>query len=122
MRELKNRIPLWGAASLYIGAGVAHFLRPSALVTIVPPWVPDADAVVFWSGAFELIFGLGLLWARSRYISAIGIIGLLIAVFPANVQMAKDWIERAHPSAWVAVARLPLQGLLIFWAWKVRKR
>jgi uncharacterized membrane protein len=55
-----------------------------------------------------------------------GLIALLLAVFPANVQMLLDALARDASPAWIAglVARLPLQPLLILWVWRgaVRRR
>lgn len=118
---MKRYISVRAMAVIYIAAGIAHFVRPEGFVRIVPAWVPDAAAAVLWSGAAEVVLGIGLLWKRTRLFAAFGIMALLIAVFPANVKMATDWVTTGHPAAWVAIVRLPLQALLILWAWKVRK-
>lgn len=55
--------------------------------------------------------------------AACGIILLLIAVFPANVQMMINYREQRNPHLWITVVRLPLQLLLIYWAYLyARKR
>ena len=108
-------------ALLYTVAGTMHFVRPEVYVRIIPSWVPYPSAAVFLSGVAEIVFGVGLLFRSTRRLAAVGVIVLLIAVFPANVQMAATWVRDDHPAKWLSVARLPLQGFLIWWAWKVRK-
>lgn len=76
-------------------------------------------ALVFVSGVFEILGGIGLLYPFSRSFSAWGLIALFIAVFPANVNMAVNRIGfgRKPPATWLLWARLPLQGVLIGWAY-----
>ena len=100
-----------------MGAGFLHFVRPAPYLKIMPPYLPWHRALVYLSGAAEIAGGLGLLIPGLRKPAAWGLVALLIAVFPANVYMATDHIQmtvRPMP-AWVAWARLPLQGLLIWW-------
>jgi uncharacterized membrane protein len=101
----------------YIFAGVMHFAVPRQFEKIMPPYIPAHRLMVYLSGFFEILFGLGLLFEDTRSLSAIGIILLLIAVFPANLYMAQVFQQRKNPYTWVAYARLPLQLLLIYWAY-----
>ncbi len=60
---------------------------------------------------------------RTRRLAAWGIIALLIAVFPANVNMAVDRLPlgRRRLPDWALFARLPLQALVVAWAfWYTR--
>ncbi len=108
----------------YTIAGVMHFVVPKVYARIVPPQYPKPVALVYLSGITEIVLGIGVMIRRTRRISAWGIIALLVAVFPANVHMAMsdelpdavpDWAEDiARVGVWV---RLPLQGVLILWAW-----
>ena len=118
---MTKRWSVYAMAGVYIAAGVMHFARPQTYTRIIPAWVPDAQAAVLWSGVAEVVLGAGLLFRKTRYCSALGVIALLAAVFPANVQMTLDWWRVDHPAKWLAVLRLPLQSLLMWWAWKVRK-
>ena len=54
----------------------------------MPPYLPFHYAAVYISGFFEILFGLGLLFPKSRYYAAWGLILLLIAVYPANIYLA----------------------------------
>jgi len=90
---------LYAIALLFAAAGTAHFVWPGVFTRIVPPYLPAPRTLVYVSGAAELL----------------GAVGVLLAVFPANVHMA------LHPSAferipsWALYLRLPLQFVLIGW-------
>lgn len=118
MRGQRTELAL-GPALLFGTAGLLHFVVPSFFDQIVPPWVPNARVATLASGFFEIAGAVGLLMPRTRRAAALGLIALLVAVFPANVHMLQQ--AYAAPSAllwkgalWV---RLPLQALLIWWVW-----
>jgi uncharacterized membrane protein len=69
------------------------------------------------SGACEIVFGLLLIPDTTRSIAAWLIIVLLIAIFPANIQMSINFKRKNNPYFWITIVRLPLQFLLIWWAW-----
>ena len=73
--------------------------------------------LVYISGVCEIVFGLMLLFPQTRINAAWLIILLLIAVFPANIQMAVNFYQKSSAYLWVALLRLPVQLLLIWWAW-----
>ncbi|QCC49904.1 DoxX family protein [Halapricum salinum] len=105
----------------YVLAGVAHFLSPSMFARIVPPQLPRPRALVYLSGIAEIVLGVGVLFERTRNVSAWGIVALLVAVFPANVYMAtSDELDLPGPVGNVSDAalwaRLPLQAVLVAWA------
>jgi len=105
---------------IFVVGGVMHFLRPRVYLAIMPPWLPAAAALVFVSGVFEILGGIGVLVPATRVIAGWGLIALLFAVFPANVQMLLN-ARAAHASAStmaVLVARLPLQVLLVYWVFR----
>jgi uncharacterized membrane protein len=115
---------LWLMAIFYLGAGILHFVNPSFYVEIVPPYIPRHRQVVFLSGVAEVGLGLLLLPRGTRRVAAWGLIALLIAIFPANLHQAMHQVQPAHAPAWMGTPspaalwmRLPLQGVLILWAW-----
>lgn len=110
----------YALALLFVGAGVLHFLRPATYLAIMPPALPAPLALVYVSGFFELVGGLGLLPARTRRVAGWGLLALLVAVFPANVYMALIH-EQLHIPGWVAWGRLPLQLPLLWWVWRVMR-
>lgn len=87
----------------------------------MPPWLPYHTTLIFISGVFEILFALLLLFPSSRRIAAWGIIALLIAVFPANIQMMLNYFDENNAGLWIAVLRLPLQIVLIYWAYRYTK-
>ena len=104
-------------AAFYVLAGINHFLNPAVYLKIMPPYLPWHQFMVEASGVCEIALGLLLLVPRWTRWAAWGLIALLIAVFPANLHMA------AHPELYPEIppaalwARLPLQVVLIAWAW-----
>ena len=106
-------------AALMIAAGVTHFLSPRPYIRIVPAWLPAPAALVAISGACEILGGVGLRVPATRRWAAWGLVALLIAVFPANVNMALHRIPlgRKPLPPWMLWARLPLQAVLVAWAW-----
>jgi len=88
----------------------------------MPPWLPAHDLLIQISGWAEILLGLLLLPVQTRRWAAWGIIVLLIAVFPANVQMMLNYRQEHHPGMWIAVLRLPIQLLLIRWAYHYVKK
>lgn len=115
-------------ASLFVAAGLAHFAVPSVFEAIVPPWLPrwlpSPRALVYLSGAAELVGGLGVLVPSVRVVVGWGLLALLIAVFPANVHMLREALANGSPMWWVAAltVRLPLQALLLWWVWRLTVR
>lgn len=116
-----NRISRYLMVLLYLAAGLNHVINPEMYRKIMPPWLPWHKELVFLSGLCEIILALLLLPTLTRRIAAWGIIILLIAVFPANIQMAMNYHKEHNPGLWLTVLRLPLQFLLIWWAYQFTK-
>lgn len=108
---------LYFMSILYIVAGINHFIHPKFYLRIIPDWIPNHGLVNYASGACEIIFAILLIPAMTRSIAAWLIIALLIAVFPANIKMCIDYYNHSNSYFWITVIRLPLQFLLIWWAW-----
>lgn len=103
-------------AALYLFAGVSHFRSPKFFLRIMPRWVPSPERVNQLVGAIEIVLGLGLLLPATRTPAAIGIIALLIAVFPANVYHFQKALKKKK-MVWLTLLRLPFQLVLIYWAY-----
>jgi len=107
----------WLFGGLFILAGLNHFRNPDFYINIMPPYLPWHAALVAISGAAEIALAVMLLFRRWTVLAGWGLIALLIAIFPANLQMSLN--PQLYPSIspvalWL---RLPLQGLLIAWAY-----
>ena len=111
------RILKYVLAAAFILAGINHFLNPALYLKMMPDYLPAHQFLVDLSGVLESVLGILLLVPRFTRLAAWGLILLLIAVFPANVNMALNptlFPEVPPLAAWV---RLPLQLVLIAWAY-----
>lgn len=109
-------------ALFFIAAGVNHFIDPAFYLKIMPPYLPWHLSLVYLSGVCEMVLGAALLFQRTARLAAWGIIALLVAVFPANIHMAlnHDLYPEYNPA--LLWARLPLQLVLMAWAyWHTRR-
>lgn len=104
-------------AGLYIVAGLFHFVKPKMYEAVIPSYLPNPRALVLISGFFEVAFGIGLLFEETRELSAWGIILMLLAFLPAHIYMLQSEKFRKIP-AWVLWLRIPLQFVLIYWAYQ----
>ncbi|MBD2295899.1 DoxX family protein [Anabaena sphaerica FACHB-251] len=100
-------------------AGVTHFAFPEPYVKIVPSQLPAPLELVYLSGFYEILGGIGLFVPPLSQAAAWGLVALFIAVFPANINMAVNHIKIEHipNSPWFQAVRLPFQAVLIAWAW-----
>ena len=118
--QMVKRISLGVMAVLYVLAGIMHFVNTAFFVRIVPDYLPWPLALVYISGVAEILLGVLLVVPATRPLAAWGVIALLIAVFPANINMAVHSIpmqEGLPPNQLALWLRLPIQGVLIAWAW-----
>jgi uncharacterized membrane protein len=106
-------------AILFVGAGVLHFVKPEFYLAIMPPYLPYHLELVYVSGAFEILGGLGVLVPSLRRAAGYGLLALLVAVYPANIQMFLDAWRDQGLSVWTVVLllRLPFQFVLAAWVW-----
>lgn len=106
----------WLLAFFFCYAGFLHFKVPAQFAKIVPPFLPGPYLLVWVSGVFEILGGLGILIPQVRAFAGWGLVALLLAVYPANIYMAISGVKIfGFPSEeWMAWARLPLQFVLIF--------
>ena len=108
---------------IFVAAGTLHFLAPGAYERIMPPYLPLHRELVYLSGALEILGGLGMLTRRTRPVAGVGLILLLLAVWPANLQMLLDARAAGKPSWWLALlwARMPLQLVLMWCVWRASR-
>lgn len=106
-------------AAVFVAAGTLHFIIPDTYVRIVPAALPMPRALVYGSGAAAIAGGVGLLVERTRRAAGIGLVLLLVAVWPANLQMLLNARAAGASALWqtLLLLRLPLQLVLILWVW-----
>jgi uncharacterized membrane protein len=109
---------LYLMASLYILAGINHFRNPGMYIKIIPPAFKNPKLINILSGAAEIILGIFLILPVTSQYAAWGIIMLLVAIFPANVYMFQNKKAAFGLPKWILFVRLPLQIVLIYWAYQ----
>jgi len=110
-------------ALAFILAGALHFVAPAYYRAVMPPYFPAPAALVAVSGAAEIAGGLGLLVPRLRQAAGIGLMLLLVAVLPANIEMLRQArADRVSPVIEALLwLRLPLQAFLVWAAWRLSR-
>lgn len=103
-------------AVFMIGAGTMHFMNPGFYLKIMPPYLPLHSELIYLSGVCEIALGILILIPRYSTLAAWGIVALLIAVFPANIHVYQNQDVLPGPPL-LHLLRLPLQGVLILWAY-----
>lgn len=108
---------LYVMAGIYIFAGLNHFRVPKLYLKIMPPYLPAHKTLNYTSGVAEIVLGILLCFQQTSSIAAWGIIVLLVAIFPANMYMYSNDKAALGLPKWIRLIRLPLQLLLILWAY-----
>ena len=119
--RLQRILRIFTALSFII-VGILHFTHASIFVGIMPPYLPWHLELVWISGVFEILGGIGLIIPQTRRFSAWGLLALLIAVFPANLHMALNgvFIDVPIPQSQIGLwLRLPMQGVIALQVWFV---
>ncbi len=100
-------------------AGAMHFMRTPFYERMMPPPLDaHAAALVYVSGVCEILGGIGILFPATRKAAGIGLLALLVAVFPANLYMAvrpEAFRDVATPAG--LLVRLPMQFVFMAWVW-----
>ena len=108
-------------AAFFTVAGVMHFVIPRAYEQIMPPRLPKPRLLVQLSGVAEIVGGLALLGPRLRSFSRCWLLGVLAAVYPANIHMAVEHERFRRIPRWALLARLPMQFVMAAWVWAVTR-
>ena len=115
--EMSNPWHLYLMASMYIFAGVMHFLKPKAFMRIMPRYLPKHRLLVYISGVIEIVLGAGLCVTILKAISIYSIIIMLIIFLPVHLYMLSGKKASAGIPKWILVLRVPLQFALMYWAY-----
>ncbi len=126
--EVIDRVPPmpWRMLALMGGAGTTHFTNPDFYDAIVPKWLPGkARTWTYVSGVAELASAGLMVFPRTRRLGGAVTFATILAVWPANWQVALDGGmpdgEGPMNSAAAAWARLPLQIPMLMGAWRVAR-
>lgn len=113
----KGRI---AAAVAFIFIGISHLTSPEKMEYMIADWLPYAHEMVVLSGIAEIAGGIGLLLPRFQRVAAIGLIILLVMIFPANINVAIHQLPAPGglpASPWYTWSRLLFQPVYIAWIW-----
>lgn len=104
---------------MFVLAGVLHFIFPKVYMRIMPDYIPWHKAMVYLSGVGEILGGAGMMISLLREVASWGLILLLLAVFPANIEMFRKAYRRKGFTRYTSLLllRLPLQFALIYWVY-----
>ncbi|MDT0644818.1 DUF2141 domain-containing protein [Zunongwangia sp. F363] len=111
----------WAMTVMMIQTGFIHLINPDSLVYMIRDILPFPKQLILISGISEIILGLGLIWRRTRRLSAWLLIAQLIAMFPANINVAVNNLGAPGglPSdplyTW---SRLLFQPVYIWWVYR----
>jgi uncharacterized membrane protein len=110
----------WLLALFFVAAGANHFRDPATYLAMMPPALPWPSILNAVSGAAEILGGIGLMVTAWRRLAGVGLILLLLAVFPANVHVAlQGQMPGFRFSPLVLWLRLPFQFVFLAWVWWV---
>jgi uncharacterized membrane protein len=113
------------AGPFFVLAGAMHFVKPRSYVEIMPGWLPAQRELVYASGVAEIAGGLGLICVPTRRLAQWWLTATLLAVFPANLNMAlhAERYAASVPGGRPAlIARLPLQLAFVAWVRAAARR
>lgn len=101
----------------FIFTGATHFLMSGKFMEMMPPFIPAPLLMIYTSGFFEMLGGVGLIFPATKCPAAYGLVALLIAVFPANIYVAYNNVQLGGfmNYSFYQWLRLPLQIILIGW-------
>ncbi|MFC4094602.1 DoxX family protein [Euzebyella saccharophila] len=107
---------LYLMATLYILAGILHFLKPKMYKRIIPSYLPGHGFIVVISGIVEIILGLAVFYPPTRNAALYGIIIMLTFFLPVHFFMLNNKKAGMGLPKWALFARIPLQFVLMFWS------
>ncbi len=114
----KKQVSLYLQVTLYLIAGINHFINPEFYLSILPNWFPLQSEAVFISGIAEIVLALGLIHPKTQKVSAFLITAMLIVfLLLVHIPMLFNFHGFNDTVWWIAVIRIPVQFVLIKWSW-----
>lgn len=108
---------LYVMAIMYVFAGLMHFVKPKLYMRVMPAYLTNHKALVFWSGIAEILLGIGLCIPVLKVISIYGIIAMLLVFLMVHFYMLSGEKASTGIPKWILILRIPLQFGLMYWAW-----
>ncbi|SHJ31833.1 Uncharacterized membrane protein [Arenibacter nanhaiticus] len=108
---------LYLMASLYILAGMMHFIKPKMYLRIMPRYLPHPKILVSLSGIAEILIGIGMCFPVTQPLAIYGVIAMLSVFLLVHFYMLTGKKASAGFPKWILVLRIPLQFALMYWAY-----
>ena len=104
----------WALAVMFLFTASVHFTKTKEdLIAMVPKAFPNPRFLVYLTGVLEVLGAIGLLVPATRTLAGLGLVLLLVAMFPANVNAARKGIPLRGKLPTSLGLRLPMQLLFI---------
>lgn len=103
-------------AITYIGAGIMHFINPKMYMRILPEYLPGHKFLVNLSGLAEIVLGIALFFSMTKDVAIYCIIVMLAFFLPSHIHMLVDKKASMGLPKWMLIWRIPLQFVLMYWA------
>jgi len=110
------QIPLLGV--IYTLLGILHFTNTGFYRPFMPKFLPGHDLLIYLSGVAEILLGIGVLFPQTRSLALWGIIAMLLVFLIVHVNMLFP-SNSLGISPWILWLRIPIQFLLIYWAYSI---
>lgn len=121
--KIIRSILLYLLVLFYLFMGSMHLVNPDQYFFMMPSWLPAHSILILLSGIVEIVLGILLVPIKTRAISAKLIIGMLIVfLFAIHVPQSIDYYKTGNQNFVSSIIRLPIQFLLIAWAWIFAKK
>ncbi|WP_034059710.1 DoxX family protein [Lacinutrix jangbogonensis] len=104
-------------ATLYIFAGLMHFIKPEIYLRVMPLYLPQHKRLVVLSGIAEIILGIGLCIPVLKTVSIYAIIAMLVVFLLIHYYMLTSEKASTGIPKWILLFRIPLQFGLMYWAY-----
>lgn len=122
MKIVKN-ILLYLLVAFYLFMGAMHLIKPEQYFAMMPSWLPVHGILISLSGIVEIALAILLIPAKTRATSAKLIIAILVIFFfIIHIPQSIDYYKTGKPDFVASIIRLPIQFLLIAWAWMFAKK
>ncbi|QIP14814.1 hypothetical protein G8759_20415 [Spirosoma aureum] len=111
---------LWATTTMFVLIGLMHLRKPDQLTYMIANFMPNARLLVLLSGVAEVMLGIGMVFSETRILAAWGLILLLMAMFPANINVAVNKLPppgNLPAKPWYVWSRLLFQPIYIIWIW-----
>lgn len=108
--------------AMLLFTAIGHFAFTKGMTMMIPDFIPFKTVIVYLTGIFEIVIGIGLLIPMFRVYAGWILILFFILLLPANIKAAIEHIDYQKGTfegnglnyLWF---RVPLQILFILWTY-----